>query len=345
MKLFRRKFLRLAAAATLCVIAPAAHADVAAFYKGKIITMMIGGAAGGGPDLFGRLLARYLPQYVPGNPNIIVQNMPGSGSLQMANYVYNSAVRDGTVIGAPFSGMPTAPLLQPRAARFDPTKLIWLGSGYRSDSVAYVWHAAPVQSLDQLKSTELVLGSQGPGSISNDLGSLARDVLGLKYKIVRGYRNSPEVSIAMERGEVQAQIDAWSNLMAQRPTWVAEKKVIIIGHFSLDNPPALRPYARMVDLAKTDEDRQAMLLVLARDSYGRPYFLPPDVPNDRVEALRRAFDIIMKDPAFITEAKKSGFEIDPMTGEATQALITRVVRDTSPQVVERVRRILDTQAN
>jgi tripartite-type tricarboxylate transporter receptor subunit TctC len=318
-----------------------AQEDVAAFYKGKTIRMVIGTAPGGGVDLIGRLVARHIGNHIPGAPNLVVQNMPGAGSLQMANNLYNTGPRDGTAIGAPLNGMPTGPLLQPKASRFDPTKLFWLGSVYRSNNVAYAWHTAPVQTLEQLKTHELIIGTSGPGSGSYDVSVLARDVLGLKFKVIKGYESSPQVNIAMERGEIHAQIVGWDSLKAQRPTWIRDKVITMLGHFSLEDPAELRPYARIADLAKTEADRQAVRLVLARQSYGRPYFLPPDTPPARVEALRRAFDATMADPAFRAEAKHMEIDVDPMTGEDTQALIAQVHHNTPPEVAERVRTMME----
>jgi tripartite-type tricarboxylate transporter receptor subunit TctC len=331
------------AALLLCVSAGGTQADdqVAEFYKNKTVRMMMGAAPGGGVDLIGRMVARHLQNHIPGRPAVVVQNMPGAGSLQMANNLYNSGARDGTVIGAPLNGMPTGPLLQPNAARFDPTRLIWIGSMYSSNNVAYAWHTAPVQTLAELKSRELIIGTSGPGGGSYDLSVLARDVLGLKFKVVRGYESTPQVNIAMERGEIHAQINGWDSIKAQRPTWVQDKVITILGHFSLEDPAELRPFARIADLATTEADRQALRLVLARQSYGRPYFLPPDVPPARVEALRRAFDATMADPAFLEEAKLKKIDVDPMRGEDVQALIAQVHQNTPATVVERVRKIME----
>jgi tripartite-type tricarboxylate transporter receptor subunit TctC len=332
----------LAAALAVAAVMPLrAQDDVAAFYQGKTVRLVVGTAPGGGVDLIGRLVARHLRDHIPGGPNIVVQNMPGAGSVAMANNLANTGVRDGTVIGAPLNGMPTAPLLAPKAARFDPVKLNWIGSVYRSNNAAYVWHSAPVQSLEGLKAQELILGTPGPGSGSYDLAFLSRDILGLKFKIVRGYESSQQVNIAMQRGEIHAQIVGWDSLKASQPTWVRDKMITVIGHYSLEDPPELRRYARIVDLARSEADRQALRLVLARQSYGRPYFLPPDVPAPRVEALRRAFDVTMRDPAFRTEAGRMEIDVDPMRGEDVQALIAQVHRTTPAEVAERVRAILE----
>lgn len=328
------------AALTSGVAAQVCADEIAAFYAGKTVQMMVATASGGGVDLIGRLVARHLQNHVPGKPTIVVQNMPGAGGMLMANNLFNVAARDGTVIGASLNGMPTGPLLQPKVSRFDPTQFIWIGSMYRANNVAYVWHQAPVQSLADLKTKEAIIGTSGPGSGSYDLSILSRDVLGLKYRLVRGYKSSSEINIAMERGEIHAQIVGWDSIKAQRPDWIRDKIITIIGHFSLEDPPDLRRFARIADLARTESDRQALRLVLARQAHGRPYFLPPGVPAARATALRRAFDATMRDPAFIAEAAAMKVEVDPMTGEAVQALVEQVIRTTPADVVERVRKIM-----
>ncbi len=328
------------AALTSGVAAQVCADEIAAFYAGKTVQMMVATASGGGVDLIGRLVARHLQNHVPGKPTIVVQNMPGAGGMLMANNLFNVAARDGTVIGASLNGMPTGPLLQPKVSRFDPTQFIWIGSMYRANNVAYVWHQAPVQSLADLKTKEAIIGTSGPGSGSYDLSILSRDVLGLKYRLVRGYKSSSEINIAMERGEIHAQIVGWDSIKAQRPEWIRDKIITIIGHFSLEDPPDLRRFARIADLARTESDRQALRLVLARQAHGRPYFLPPGVPAARATALRRAFDATMRDPAFIAEAAAMKVEVDPMTGEAVQALVEQVIRTTPADVVERVRKIM-----
>jgi tripartite-type tricarboxylate transporter receptor subunit TctC len=334
--------MRLALVVLAGVVGSPAQAadDVASFYSGKTVQMLVATASGGGVDLIGRLVARHWQNHIPGKPTMVVQNMPGAGGMLMANNLFNTAARDGTVIGASLNGMPTGPLLQPKVARFDPTQFTWLGSMYRANNVAYVWNTSPVQSLEDLKAKEAIIGTSGPGSGSYDLSLLSREVLGLKYKLVRGYKSSSEINIAMERGEIHAQIVGWDSIKAQRPEWIRDKTITIIGHFSLEDPPDLRPFARIVDLARTDSDRQALRLVLARQAHGRPYVLPPGVPAARVAALRRAFDATMRDPAFIAEAKAMKVDVDPMTGEAVQQLVEQVHRSTPPDVVDRVRRIM-----
>jgi tripartite-type tricarboxylate transporter receptor subunit TctC len=322
-----------------------AQEDVATFYRGKTVRMLVGVASGAGTDFIARLLARHMTAHIPGNPTIVAQNMPGAGGLLMANNLANTAARDGTVFGAPLNGVPTGPLLTPKTARFDPTKLNWIGSIYRSNNFAYVWHSSKLQTLEQLKTTQVLLGTPGPGSGSYDLAMLSREVLGLKFKLVRGYEGSNQVNIAMERGEVEAQIVGWDAFRAAKPTWIEDRLIRVIGHYSLEDPPELRAFPRIVDLAKTPADRQALRLMLARQAHGRPYMLPPDVPPARVQAFRRAFDATMRDPAFLAEAQHMKIDVSPMTGEEVQALVAQVHETTPADVVERVRAIMEAPAN
>jgi tripartite-type tricarboxylate transporter receptor subunit TctC len=300
-----------------------AQEDVAAFYRGKTVRMLVGVASGAGTDFIARLLARHMTAHIPGNPTIVAQNMPGAGGLLMANNLANTAARDGTVFGAPLNGVPTGPLLTPKTARFDPTKLNWIGSIYRSNNFAYVWHSSKLQTLEQLKTTQVLLGTPGPGSGSYDLAMLSREVLGLKFKLVRGYEGSNQVNIAMERGEVEAQIVGWDAFRAAKPTWIEDRLIRVIGHYSLED----------------------LRLMLARQAHGRPYMLPPDVPPARVQAFRRAFDATMRDPAFLAEAQHMKIDVSPMTGEEVQALVAQVHETTPADVVERVRAIMEAPAN
>jgi hypothetical protein len=269
--------------------------------------------------------------------------MPGASGLQMTNNLYHSGARDGSVIATPFASAITAPLLQPNAVRFDPTKLLWIGSVHRINNVAYVWHTAPVQSLEQLKSQELIFGANGPGSSNYDLAILMREILELKIRIVRGYQSTAQVNIAIERGEVQGQILGWDSIKVQRPSWLRDKSINVIGQFGLTDVAELRTYPRVLDFARTEADRQALRLVQAGQGIGRPFFVPPEVPADRVEALRRAFEATMRDPQFIAEAKQMAAEVDPLTGEEMQTLVAEVHQKTPLEVAERVRRILEGQ--
>jgi len=306
-------------------------------YPTRAVRMLVGFPPGGGTDLYGRVIADGLSRHVKGNPSVVVQNQPGAGSMTMTNQLYAGGPFDGTVIGAPFNGLPTAPLLTPEGARFDPTKLIWIGSTNKETQVTYVWHTAPVQSLADLLSKELVVGAQAPGSTQYDYPVLTNQLFGFKFKVVTGYESTPKIHLAMERGEVHGiAATNWSTLKALSSDWLRDKKVKVIAQWGLTNNPELAGVPNILEMAKTDADRQALELSLARLEYGRPFFLPPNVPPDRVEALRRAFDATMKDPAFVAEAEKAKIELDPLTGEQVAALVRKVSR-TPADIVARVR--------
>jgi tripartite-type tricarboxylate transporter receptor subunit TctC len=325
------------------LIAPAAWAqeDVAAFYKDKTVRIVVGVAVGSGYDINARALGRYLGAHIPGKPAVIVQNQPGAGSVTMTNALYNSGPFDGTVIGASFNGMPTLPLLQPQGVRFDPNKLNWIGSTNRETHVTYVWHTAPVQRLEDLASKELVVGAQAPGTTQYDFPALGNEMFGYKFKVVKGYDGTPKIHLAMESGEVQGVgATSWTTLKAINSNWLQEKKIKVIAQWGMRKHPDLPDVPSMLDLAKTDADRQALLLGLARLEFGRPFFVPPGVPAERVEALRRAFDATMKDPGFLAEADKLKLDIDPLTGEQVAELVAQVSR-TPPDIAARVRTALE----
>jgi tripartite-type tricarboxylate transporter receptor subunit TctC len=331
--------------ALLLGVVPARGADdVAGFYRGRQLRIVVGTAAGGGYDLFARAVARHIGAHIPGNPAVIVQNLPAAGGMVMTNQLYGSAPRDGSVIGAPINGIPTAPLLAPAGAHFDATRLIWLGSTNREPYVAFVWRTAPVQSLADLRTRELIVGATAPGTTMVDFPLLTNDILGTKFRIVRGYEGTPQINTAIERGELEGQGGiGWAAVKAQVPQWIAERKIKVIAQYGLKRHPDLADVPTMLELATRDPDRQALTMLFARTEYGRPYFLPPEVPAARVEALRRAFDATMRDPAFVSDAAKLQLEIDPMTGEAVQALVGDLAA-TPSDVVARVRAILEASA-
>ena len=338
-----RSLFAVFSAAAFALSAPAALAQesAAAFYKDKTVRIVVGVAVGSGYDINARALARHLGAHIPGNPQVIVQNQPGAGSLTMTNALYTSGPFDGTVIGAPFNGLPTAPLLQPTGVRFDPTKLNWIGSTNRETHVTYVWHTAPVQNLSDLKAKELVVGAQAPGTTQYDFPVMGNDLFGWKVRVVKGYDGTPKIHLAMEAGEVQGVgATSWTTLKALNSNWLDEKKIKVIAQWGLRKHADLPDVPFILDLAKTDADRQALLLGLARLEFGRPFFVPPNVPAERVQTLRRAFDATMKDPAFLAEAEKLKLDLDPLTGEQVAELVAQVAA-TPTDVVARVRTALE----
>ena len=328
--------------ATILLAVPAHAQSVADFYKGKTIRMVVGIDVGSGYDVNARLLARHLVNHIPGNPAILVQNQPGAGSATMTAHLYTQGPFDGSVIGAAFAGMPTLPLLAPGKVRFDPTQLIWLGNTNRETHVTYVWHTSPVQSFDEVRTRELIMGAQAPGSSQVDFPLVANALFGLKHKVITGYGSTAKINLAMESGEVQGAIAALTSLRTLSSQWLADKKVKIITQWALRANPDLPGVPNALDLAKTDSDRAAMHLIMARLDIGRPFFLPPGTPADRVAALRTAFDATMKDPAFLAEAKKLRIDVDPMTGADLGTFVAQVSK-TPTDTVARVRKALETK--
>jgi tripartite-type tricarboxylate transporter receptor subunit TctC len=337
-----KSLLGILISACLCGAAPAAaQEDVAAFYRGKQLRMVVGTGPGGGYDLFARAVARHIGNHIPGNPTVIVQNQAAAGGLVMVNQLYSLGPKDGTVMAAPINGIPTAPLLEPAAARFDAAKLNWIGSTNRETYVAYAWHTAGVRSLADLLQKELIVGATAAGTTLVDFPLVTNKFLGTRFRVVRGYDSTPQINVAMERGEVEGIGGiGWQSVKTTIPQWIAEKKIKVIAQYGLHRDPELPDAPTMLELAKTDADRQALTMMFARTEYGRPYFAPPDVPPARVEALRRAFDATMKDPDFVADAAQLQLDLSPATGEEVQALVAKLAA-TPADISARVRAALD----
>lgn len=320
-------------------VVPQAAADD--FYKGKEVHLIVSTAPGGAYDGYARLLAPALADHLPDHPTVIVQNMPGAGGLKTANYIYAVAPRDGTVIAGTHSSVPTAPLMTPDAAKFDANKLSWIGSITSDPYVGYVWHTAPIKTLSDARTTEVTIGGISVGTAGVDIAILARDMFGLKLKIVTGYKGSGDVKLAMEKGEVQGTFaNGWSSLKTAEPDWLRDKKVRIIVQHGFKKLPELPDVPRLIDFARTDADRQALFFALARQTIAKPYFGPPEIPAERLTTLRRAFDAGIHDPKFVAAATKVGFSlIDPMTGEKL-AVLVRKLSETPPSVVRRINGML-----
>jgi tripartite-type tricarboxylate transporter receptor subunit TctC len=323
--------------------APVAAQDAATFFKGKQLRFVVGSAVGGAYDLYARALARQIVRYIPGNPTVIVQNQPAAGGVVMTNQLFAQGPKDGTAIGIPLNGIPTAPMLQ-TGAQFDATKLIWLGSINREAYVGFVWHTVPISHIGEMAAQEVLVGSSTVGATMSDFPLLLNDLLGYKFKVVRGYQGTPQINLAIERGEIQGNAGVgWASVKTLTQNWIDEKKIRILLQYNVEPYPELPGVPLVMSLARTDAERLAMRLLFARTEYARPYFLPPDVPPDRVAALRRAFDATMKDPAFLAEAAKLQLEVLPMAGEEVQSLVGDLAH-TPPDIVARVKAALDVPA-
>ena len=337
-----RKALFALSILAVTAAAPAHAQDAAEFYKGKTLRIVVGVGVGSGYDINARALARYLGKHIPGNPTVIVQNQPGAGSLTMTNTLYGAGPFDGTVIGASFNGLPTTPLLQPAGVHFEATKLNWIGSTNRESQAMYVWHTAPQQTLNDLYTKEMIVGAQAPGSTQYDYPVLARALFGMKFKVITGYEATPKIHLAMERGEVHGTWANWSTLKAIAGDWLRDKKIRILAQWDLKKHPEMSDVPMFLDVAKSAADQQALQLALARLEFGRPFFMPPNVPADRVTAVRRAFDATMKDKEFLAEAEKLKIELDALSGEQVADLIGKLY-STPPDVVARVRSAMEAK--
>jgi tripartite-type tricarboxylate transporter receptor subunit TctC len=320
---------------------PMANAQSAAeFYTGKSVDMQIGYSVGGGYDLYARLVARHLGRHIPGHPTIVPKNMEGAGSLRLANWLYSAAPRDGTVIGATSRGAAFDPLLNQSGARFDASKFSWIGSANDEVSVCVALQSSGIAKFEDLLTKPLTVGSTGAADDTYQLPTIVNAVLGTKFKVVTGYPGGNDVSLALERGEVEGRCGwSWSSIKATRPDWIASKKIIVLVQMSLSKHPDLPDVPLIMDLARTDEQRQIFKLFCARQVMGRPFLAPPGLPADRLTALREAFDATMTDKEFLGDAEQSKFEINPVSGERLEALVDEIYQ-TPPEVTKKAAAIL-----
>jgi tripartite-type tricarboxylate transporter receptor subunit TctC len=332
----------LTASAILAVCGAAAVAQSPAeFYKGKTVDMMIGYSVGGGYDVYARLIARHLGKHIPGNPTITPKNMEGAGSLRLANWLYNVAHKDGLVFGTIGRGTGFDPLLGSKQAQFDGTKFNWIGSANDEVSVCVVWNGrGKVAKFEDLLTQQLSVGGTGAAADTDQFPRIVNGVLGTKMKIITGYPGGNDVNLALERGEVDGRCGwSWSSVKSTRANWLSDKKITILMQLSLAKHPDLPDIPLITDLAKTDEQRQILKLIFARQALGRPYLAPPGVPAERVAILRKAFMDTMADKEFLTEAEQAQLEVTPVAGDAVQKLVAEVYQ-TPPAVVRKAAEIL-----
>jgi tripartite-type tricarboxylate transporter receptor subunit TctC len=340
----RRQMAGALLAACLAPTAVPAQDTVAQFYAGKQISLIVGSTPGGGYDLYGRLVARVLGKYIPGNPSVLPANKPGAGSIVLTQYIYSTGPKDGTAIGAIFPGAIVEPLLGDTTdVKYDSTKLNYIGSANSDAYVCIIRSDAPVKSFSDAFSKEVVLGASGGGGSTVDFPTMLNNVLGTKFRIVRGYPGSNEISLAIENKEVQGTCGVgWSTITTGRPHWLKDGFARVIAQENLTAHPDI---AKMgvpltISFAKTAEQRQIMDLIYAQPTFGRPYIVAPEVPPDRVAALRKAFAAAMRDPELLAEAGKIHLDVvDPMSGADLQALVARLFA-TPPDIVAKTKQAL-----
>jgi tripartite-type tricarboxylate transporter receptor subunit TctC len=309
------------------------------FYRGKTVTLVVSSSVGGGYDLMSRTIAKYLGRHLLGNPRIVVQNMLGAGGIVAMNYFYASAPKDGTFLGGMQNNTPFEPLLGTTEAKYDPTKFNWLGSPSVEVGLVAVWHNVPVNSLADLKTHEITVGSSGANSTPSFYARLINETLGTKMKIVVGYPGQNEVYFAMERGEVDGFPSLFYNtLNATRPNWRTEKNIKLILQYGLEKEAAIPEVPSALDLVSDPEDKLLLQAGLAEVTLGRPYLMPPGVPADRVAIMRKALEDTFRDSGFLADAKRLSLGVEPRSGAQVQALIAETYR-TPPKIVERLRQL------
>ena len=317
----------LAALALVVGVAGMARADdVADFYKGKQIRMIIRSGPGAGYDTYARLLTKHMAKYIPGQPTILNVNMPGAGGIIAANHVAVQAARDGTTLAIVSVGLPMdqATGLNP-SFKADLTKFNWIGNLSDSNQIMQTWHTSPTKTLDDAMKRETIIAAAGTGSFSSMIPSALNSILGTKFKIIV-YQEGLEPNIAMERGEVEGRgTESYVTTASVTPQYLSEKKINILVQIGLKRDKAMPDVPLLLEYARNEEQRQILDFFSRAVLIGRPIASTPDVPKERVEALRRAFDLTMKDPEFIADAKFQRAEISPMSGEETQKLVSDLI--------------------
>jgi tripartite-type tricarboxylate transporter receptor subunit TctC len=339
-------WLRFVAVVIIALIGTAvptgAQDSVEQFYRGKTINIYIGSSAGGGYDSYARILGRYVSKYIPGNPIIVPQNMPGAGGNKAAGYVYTVAPKDGTAIGAIFPGSVLAPLLGETAVQHDPAKFIYLGSANSDVYTCVVRTDARVKTFKDVITTEMIVGASNEGGTTRDMPTVSNNVLGAKFRVVTGYAGTQEIALAVERNEVHGICGfGYTSLLTIRPDWVEKGTVKILVQENAKGSLVLNKMGvpMTVDFAKTAEDRQVMELVYSQGVIGRPYVFPPGVPADRVGAIRKAFMAALQDKELLAEAGRIKLDIEAISGEDVQSMVTKLFA-TPANIVERAKQSL-----
>jgi tripartite-type tricarboxylate transporter receptor subunit TctC len=318
-------FLRLALAALVVAFGAAPLSAQPIDFAGKTITIYVGYTAGGSYDLYGRLVARHLGQHLAGRPTVVVQNMPGAGSLKAANYLYEVAPRDGTALGVVVESTALEQALANPAAQYDAAKFTYVGRVATSNNVFMVWRSAKVQSLEDAKREVALLAGTGPGSIAETIPRLTNALLGTKFKLISGYPASTEAMLAMERGEVDGASSSWAAVKVGKQDWLKEKKIKIILQTTPERIPELPDAPCLGEIGTTPEDRQVLALYASGSAIGRSLLGPPGIAAERVAALRAGFDAMVKDPEFVADVGKINVELDPLPGAAVAQLVARTL--------------------
>lgn len=339
-------FLAVAIAAALpWSVSPARAQDAAQFYAGKTITFIVGYGAGASYDSGARLIGRYLGKYIPGKPNVVIQNMPGAGSMVAANQLYNAAAKDGTVIGMFGRGLYLEALFANPAVKFDPAKFNWIGSHGREVSFLVTGKDTGFKTVADIRERQIILGASGPGADTHSFALVLRTLLDAKVKIVSGFPGQADAFLALDRGEVDGNAGATiGTVMALRPSWLTEKGLanFVVQLATERHPTLLQGVPLIMDFAKNDVDRGAMELAFARQGMAYAFAAPPGVPADRVEALRTGFRGAVKDADFLADAVRINADVGAMEGEEIAKIIAAAYT-MRPEVLARAKAALTAQ--
>ncbi len=334
-----RNGLRLGLALVLAAAFAAPAGAQGESLAGKTVTVIIGFGPGGGYDLWGRLVARHIGKHLPGNPTVVPQNMPGAGSYVAASHIYAAAPKDGTVFAIIARDAALGPLSNAPGARFDATKMSWIGSPTREHNVCIASAKAKVKSVDDLRKEELILGDTGPGTGTRSYPKVLNDILGTKFKLVSGFRSSADVFLAIERGEVEGICESYDSVKQRKPEWIPGKFVNVLLQAGANSPPELKDVPNVLTLASNAEQRQVLEFLYAGQDIGRPFVAPPDLPEARLKMLRAAFAATMADSEFVADVRRNKFELEPEDGEHLAALIQKIYSTPKP-IVERVTNLI-----
>jgi tripartite-type tricarboxylate transporter receptor subunit TctC len=333
--------LAVAACALVLASAPTAAAQAAEeFYRGKAIRVIVGFPAGGGFDLYARILAEYLPRYIPGEPKIIVENMPGASTARAASYVYNVGPQDGTVLGIYHQGLLANQVIEVQAGDFDVTKFNWIGRMGTQLNVGMAWHTSGVKTIDDAKKTEIVFGATAPTATSAMVPRALNALAGTRFKIVPGYQGSSDMYLAMERGETHGMATGvWFDLSRDHADWLSAGKVAVLFQISTKRVADLPKVPALPDLASGEDDRKILELLASTEDMGRAFAAGPKVPAERVAVLRAAFAKMMADPDFLKDSAARNFEIAFLHGNELQALVATIGRF-PPELTAKARKVL-----
>lgn len=318
--------LVLASFVTMLAAADPARSDeVEDFYKGKVVNVIIAFSAGGGYDLYARLLARHIGKYIPGNPTVVPQNMPGAGTLKAAQYLFSVAPKDGTYIGTFSRSLPLSPLFGLPGANFDPRKFVWLGSITHDTILCLSWHKSKIKTFNDTLTTEYLVGGEGKSSDPDLYATLIKSVLKSKAKLVTGFPGSADIALAMERGELDGLCGiSYSTLKSRHASWLANKQVNILLQGGMEKDPELPDTPMLLDLAKTEEQRKIFQLYLAPQAIARPFVASPGIPEARARALQEAFAKTMRDKEFLAEAEKLHLDVNAVSGDKIVQILNSI---------------------